>query len=127
MTSIGSIVTNQHNQIVHVNRPLPQSFQQHHNHHPQHQQHQQQQQQQQDQSSDSPVPDQQPCSSRCDDPSSECKEHAQCSKTSDLAQNCSHQARTAEPDVTVDELAGYLDLQLYLPKKMSFMAELMYT
>lgn len=46
---------------------------------------------------------------------------------SELAQksSCSQQAR--EPDVTVDELAGYLDLQLYLPKKMSFSAELMYT
>lgn len=40
--------------------------------------------------------------------------------------NCSHQARN-ESDITVDELAGYLDLQLYLPKKMSFMAELAYS
>lgn len=45
---------------------------------------------------------------------------------SELAQkiSCSQQAR--EPDCTVDELAGYLDLQLYLPKKMSFSASLMY-
>ena len=30
-------------------------------------------------------------------------------------------------DVTVEELAGYLDELLYLPKPMSDMAELMYT
>lgn len=48
------------------------------------------------------------------------------SSNTELAQNCSHQARN-ESDITVDELAGYLDLQLYLPKKMSFMAELAYS
>lgn len=32
-----------------------------------------------------------------------------------------------EPDVSVEELAAYLDVQLYIPRKMSYMAELMYT
>ncbi|XP_053212659.1 uncharacterized protein LOC128396148 [Panonychus citri] len=33
----------------------------------------------------------------------------------------------ADPDVSVEELAAYLDVQLYIPRKMSYMAELMYT
>ena len=41
-------------------------------------------------------------------------------------QNCSNQARS-ESDISVVELAAYLDCQLFLPKKMSFMAELAYS
>lgn len=42
--------------------------------------------------------------------------------------SCSQQARSADyEDVTMDELAAYLDNFLYLPKKMSHMAEMMYT
>lgn len=38
---------------------------------------------------------------------------------------CSQQARM--DDTTVDELAGYLDTLVYIPRKMSVMAEMMYT
>ncbi|XP_023214836.1 uncharacterized protein LOC111640552 [Centruroides sculpturatus] len=38
---------------------------------------------------------------------------------------CSRQARM--DDVTVDELAGYFDNLVYIPRKMSHMAEMMYT
>jgi hypothetical protein len=41
-------------------------------------------------------------------------------------QSCAQQARQV-PDYTVEELASYLDDFLYLPKKMSPMAEMMYT
>ncbi|XP_047500482.1 uncharacterized protein LOC125046672 [Penaeus chinensis] len=42
--------------------------------------------------------------------------------------SCSQQARSPDyEDVTMDELAAYLDNFLYLPKKMSHMAEMMYT
>ncbi|KAK4326678.1 hypothetical protein Pmani_002836 [Petrolisthes manimaculis] len=42
--------------------------------------------------------------------------------------SCSQQARSPDyEDVTMDELAAYLDNFLYLPKKMSIMAEMMYT
>lgn len=39
---------------------------------------------------------------------------------------CSQQARQ-NSDVTVDELAGYMDETSFFPKKMSYMAEMMYT
>lgn len=39
---------------------------------------------------------------------------------------CSEQARI-NSDVTVDELAGYMDETSFFPKKMSYMAEMMYT
>lgn len=48
------------------------------------------------------------------------------SSSSELTQNCSNQARN-EPDVNVNELAAYLECQLFLPKKMSFMASLAYS
>ncbi|KAG0720965.1 Oxidative stress-responsive serine-rich protein 1 [Chionoecetes opilio] len=42
--------------------------------------------------------------------------------------SCSQEARSPDyEDVTMDELAAYLDNFLYLPKKMSHMAEMMYT
>lgn len=42
--------------------------------------------------------------------------------------SCSQQACSPDyEDVTMDELAAYLDNFLYLPKKMSHMAEMMYT
>jgi len=41
-------------------------------------------------------------------------------------QSCSQQALT-EDDITIDELASYLDLLVHIPKKMSPMAEMMYT
>lgn len=48
------------------------------------------------------------------------------SSNTELAQNCSNQARN-EADINVNELAAYLDCQLFLPKKMSFMASLAYS
>ena len=48
------------------------------------------------------------------------------SSNTELTQNCSNQARN-EPDINVNELAAYLDCQLFLPKKMSFMASLAYS
>lgn len=45
-------------------------------------------------------------------------------------QSCSQQAlmeTTPVDDVTIDELASYLDVFVYIPKKMSLMAEMMYT
>lgn len=39
---------------------------------------------------------------------------------------CSYEARR-DSDMSVDELAGYFDEQVQIPRKMSFMAELMYT
>lgn len=42
--------------------------------------------------------------------------------------SCSQQARNPDyEDTTMDELAAYIDNYLYLPKKMSHMAEMMYT
>ncbi len=40
---------------------------------------------------------------------------------------CAEQARISPDDLTVDELAGYFDDFVYIPKKMSSMAEMMYT
>ncbi|XP_061421282.1 oxidative stress-responsive serine-rich protein 1 [Lethenteron reissneri] len=40
--------------------------------------------------------------------------------------SCSEQARVVD-DTTIEDLSGYLELYLYLPKKMSSMAEMMYT
>lgn len=42
---------------------------------------------------------------------------------------CSDEARRdpTDVDMSVDELAGYFDEQVHIPRKMSFMAELMYT
>ena len=41
--------------------------------------------------------------------------------------SCRQEVGCYPSDVTVDELAGYLDELLHLPKPMSDMAELMYT
>ena len=40
---------------------------------------------------------------------------------------CSDQARLSVDDLSVDELAGYFDDFVYIPRKMSKMAEMMYT
>lgn len=37
------------------------------------------------------------------------------------------QSQDHSDDTTVDELAGYFDNLVYIPKKMSHMAEMMYT
>lgn len=42
-----------------------------------------------------------------------------------MERSCSQQARM--DDVTMDELAGYFENYVYIPRKMSTMAEMMYT
>ncbi|XP_052894520.1 uncharacterized protein LOC128301891 isoform X2 [Anopheles moucheti] len=51
-----------------------------------------------------------------------------CSASSSAAASCSQQARlNAMPcDVTIDEMASYFETLVYIPKKMSSMAEMMY-
>lgn len=42
-------------------------------------------------------------------------------------QSCSQQARNVREDITINELASYFENLVHIPKKMSSMAEQMYT
>eukprot|EP00096_Caligus_rogercresseyi_P011888 TRINITY_DN482_c0_g1_i1.p1 TRINITY_DN482_c0_g1~~TRINITY_DN482_c0_g1_i1.p1 ORF type:complete len:222 (-),score=100.64 TRINITY_DN482_c0_g1_i1:664-1329(-) len=60
-------------------------------------------------------------------PESQEEKQSEASSTQAQLNCCATQARQSYNDVSVDDLAGYLENSMVFPKKMSYMAEMMYT